>query len=112
MRVVAITGASAGIGRATALRLARRGDRLALCARRADRLRAVADEARALGAEALAIEADVTRPDDMNHFAAAAVDRFGRLDVMVCNAGFGIAGAIDEISAEQMRTLIDVNYMG
>jgi len=48
----------------------------------------------------------------MDRFVAAAVERFGRLDVMICNAGFGIAGAIDDIAPEQMRNLIDVNYMG
>src|SRR4051812_17791037 len=112
MRVIAITGASAGIGRATALRLARDGAALAICARRASELEAVAAEIRAGGGQALPVVADVTSGDAMERFAAAAVDRFGRLDVMVCNAGFGIAGAIDDISPEQMRQLVDVNYMG
>src|SRR6516162_427221 len=112
MRVVAITGASAGIGRATALRLARTGGALAICARRADRLAAVADEIRAAGGSAMTVVADVRRAEDMDRFVAAAVERFGRLDVMICNAGFGIAGAIDDIAPEQMRNLIDVNYMG
>ena len=112
MRVVAITGASAGIGRATALRLARTGGALAICARRADRLAAVAEEIRTAGGSAMTVVADVTRPEDMDRFVAAAVERFGRLDVMICNAGFGIAGAIDDIAPEQMRNLVDVNYMG
>jgi len=112
MLVVAITGASAGIGRATALRLARDGAAVVMCARRADKLQQTADEVRALGGDPLPIVADVTRADDMERFAGAAVDRFGRLDVMMCNAGFGIAGAIDEISPAQMRELVDVNYMG
>ena len=111
-RVVAITGASAGIGRATAVRLARDGASLAICARRADRLDAAAQEIRAAGGEALAIAADVTRAEEMERFVAAAVERFGRLDVMICNAGFGIAGAIDDISPAQMRELVDINYMG
>jgi short-subunit dehydrogenase len=112
MLVVAITGASAGIGRATALRLARDGAALVICARRADRLDAVAGEIRAAGGDALPIVGDVKRVDDMQRLASSAVDRFGHLDVMICNAGFGIAGAIDEISPEQMRELVDVNYMG
>lgn len=111
-RVVAITGASAGIGRATAVRLARDGASLAICARRADRLDAAAQEIRAAGGEALAIAADVTRAEDMDRFVAATVERFGHLDVMICNAGFGIAGAIDDISPAQMRELVDINYMG
>lgn len=112
MRVVAVTGASAGIGRATALRLARDGDAIAICARRADKLHAVADEIHAAGGQALPIAADVARVDDMERFVGATMERFGRLDVIVCNAGFGIAGAIDDITPEQMRELVDINYMG
>src|SRR6185436_7899108 len=112
MRVIAITGASAGIGRATALRLARDGAAVAICARRADRLDAAASEIAAAGGQPLAMVADVTDEADMARFVAATVERFGRLDVMMCNAGFGIAGAIDEITPDQMRSLVDVNYMG
>jgi short-subunit dehydrogenase len=111
-RVVAITGASAGIGRATALRLARDGAAVAICARRQDRLDATASEIVAAGGQALPMVADVTREADMDRFVAQTVARFGRLDVMMCNAGFGIAGAIDDISPAQMQKLLDVNYMG
>jgi short-subunit dehydrogenase len=111
-RVVAITGASAGIGRATAVRLARDGAAVVLCARRADRLDAVTAEVTAAGRQAVAMVADVTRAADMNGFVAHAIERFGRLDVMICNAGFAIAGAIDEVTPEQMRRLMDVNYFG
>jgi short-subunit dehydrogenase len=111
-RVVAITGASAGIGRATALRLARDGAALALCARRADRLEAVAAEVRAAGGEALPIVADVTHADEVRRFVVTAVEHFSRIDVMLCNAGFAIAGAIDDITPDQMQRLVAVNYMG
>ena len=111
-RVVAITGASAGIGRATALRLARDAAAVAICARRADRLERVAAEIAAAGGEPLALVADVTREADMERFVAAAVDRFKRLDVILCNAGFGVAGAIDDIAPAQMQELLDVNYTG
>jgi short-subunit dehydrogenase len=112
MRVIAITGASAGIGRATALRLARDGAAVVICARRADRLDAVAAEIAAAGGQALPIVADVTSEADMALLVERAVTRFGRLDVMMCNAGFGIAGAIDEVMPAQMHKLMDVNYMG
>lgn len=111
-RVIAITGASAGIGRATAIRVARDGAAVAICARRADRLQQVADEIRAAGGEPLPVVADVTREADMEQFVAAAVDRFSRLDVLLCNAGFGIAGAIDDIAPDQMQRLLDVNFTG
>ncbi len=112
MRVIAITGASAGIGRATALRLARDGAAIAICARRADRLDAVAAEIVQAGGQALTVVADVTSEADMNAFVGRTVEQFGRLDVMMCNAGFGIYGAIDEITPDQMKKLMDVNYFG
>ncbi len=111
-RVVAITGASAGIGRATALRLAREGAAIVACARRADRLDTLRRDIEAAGGTALTIVADVTREDDMNGLVTRAVERFGRLDVMMCNAGFGIYGAIDDITPDQMRKLVDINYFG
>jgi short-subunit dehydrogenase len=111
-RVVAITGASSGIGRAAALRFARDGASVVLCARRAERLEAVADSIRASGGDVLAVVADVTQAEDMDRLVADTIARFGRLDVMMCNAGFGIAGAIDDITPGQMRELMDVNYMG
>jgi len=111
-KVIAITGASAGIGRATALALAQRGSSLALCARRGDVLDAVGEEVRRLGGQVLVVAADVSHEADMDRFVARTVEHFGRLDVMICNAGFGIYGTIDQIAAADMRRLIDVNYMG
>jgi short-subunit dehydrogenase len=111
-RVVAITGASAGIGRATALRLAHDGASIAICARRRDRLDAVAAEIEKAGGHAFAVAADVTSETDMNTFVAKTIERFGRLDVMMCNAGFGIYGAIDDITSDQMKRLMDINYFG
>ena len=60
----------------------------------------------------MAVPADVTHAGEMDAFVARTVECFGRLDVMMCNAGFGIAGAIDEVSPEQMHKLMDVNYNG
>jgi short-subunit dehydrogenase len=111
-RVIAITGASAGIGRATALRLAHDGASIAICARRRDRLDAVAAEIEKAGGHAFAVAADVTSEADMNAFVAKTIERFGRLDVMMCNAGFGIYGAIDDITSDQMKRLMDINYFG
>jgi NADP-dependent 3-hydroxy acid dehydrogenase YdfG len=111
-RVVAITGASAGIGRATALRLARDGAAVAICARRLEALQRVADEIVSAGGQALALAADVTQPTAMHDFVSQTLSRFGRLDVMMCNAGFGLYGAIDAIAPADMRRVMDVNYLG
>jgi short-subunit dehydrogenase len=111
-RVIAITGASAGIGRASALRFARDGASLAICARRTDRLEALANDIRAAGGRALPIAGDVTRDEDMQRLIARTVEMFGNLDVMICNAGIGLAGAIDDVAPEQMRRIMDVNYFG
>jgi len=111
-RVIAITGASAGIGRATALRLARDGACVAICARRRDKLDAVGMEIEKAGGRAFPFVADVTQEIDMDVFVRRTVEEFGRLDVMMCNAGFGIYGAIDEITTEQMKKLMDINYFG
>jgi NADP-dependent 3-hydroxy acid dehydrogenase YdfG len=110
--VIAITGASAGIGRATALRLARDGASVALCARRRDRLDSVAAEIVAAGGKALPVIADVTSSGDMDMFVETTVRTFGRLDVMMCNAGLGIYGEVDRMPPDQMRELMDVNYFG
>ena len=110
--IVALTGASAGIGRATALRLARDGAKVALCARREDRLHQIADEIVRAGGEALVVKADVTREPDMELFVSRTLERFGGLDVMVCNAGSGLYGTVDSIPAARVRDLLEVNFLG
>lgn len=111
-KVVAITGASAGIGYATAKRAAAEGARVVLSARRTDRLHQLATDIRASGGEALAVPGDVTSEADMHALVARAVEVFGRLDVMVCNAGIGYHGPLDDTPPDVMRRLVDVNVMG
>jgi NAD(P)-dependent dehydrogenase (short-subunit alcohol dehydrogenase family) len=111
-KVIAITGASAGIGRATALRLARDGWGVAMCARRQDRLGETSKEVARLGGAPFPLIADVSIPEHMDDMVARTVDHFGGLDVMMCNAGFGIYGHIDEITPAQMERLMRVNYLG
>jgi short-subunit dehydrogenase len=110
--VVAITGASAGIGRATALRLARDGASVIVSARRGDRLDELVREIAAGHGQALAVVADVTRQDAMHQLVRRSVEQFGRLDVMLCNAGFGVEGSADDITGELMRKLLDTNFLG
>jgi NAD(P)-dependent dehydrogenase (short-subunit alcohol dehydrogenase family) len=110
--VVAITGASSGIGRATALRLARRGSSLALCARTPEPLEQVARECEAAGAAVLWRPLDVADEAAVEAFAAAAVERFGRLDVWVNNAGVIAYGRFVDIPADVFRRVIETNLMG
>ncbi|MGH9311562.1 MAG: SDR family NAD(P)-dependent oxidoreductase [Vicinamibacterales bacterium] len=111
-RVVAITGASAGIGRAAAEQLGRLGMPIALLARRAERLEAIAQSIRAGGGRAIAVAGDVTDEGDVRELADRAVAEFGRLDVMIANAGIGFHGALEDTPPEIMRRLLDVNFMG
>jgi NADP-dependent 3-hydroxy acid dehydrogenase YdfG len=111
-KVIAITGASAGIGRAAAVALAAEGAAVVASARRADRLDALAAEITAGGGRILTVPGDVTREADMHALVARAVEAFGRLDVMICNAGIGYYGPIDETPPEVLRRLMDVNVLG
>lgn len=110
--VIAITGASAGIGEACALRLARAGAAVALTARRADRLAAVADRVRADGGRVVVTPGDVTSETDVQALVDSAVATFGRLDVMIANAGAGYHGTIAETPVDVARRLMDVNFIG
>jgi short-subunit dehydrogenase len=110
--VVVVTGASSGIGRAVALRLARRGSSLALCARSAGPLEEVAAECEAAGAPTLHRTLDVADEEAVERFAAAAVERFGRIDVWVNNAGVMAYGPFLEIPADVFRRVVETNLMG
>src|SRR5688572_24919423 len=107
-KTVVITGASSGIGRSVALEMARRGANVVLGARRLDRLESVAAECRALGVNAKAIAADVTRREDCRLLIAEA----GNVDVLVNNAGFAIFDSIAEAKPEELRSMMETNYFG
>jgi NADP-dependent 3-hydroxy acid dehydrogenase YdfG len=111
-KVIAITGASSGIGEATALRLAEGGARLALGARRADRLAALADRIVAAGGEAIYLPVDVKRREDLVTLVGRACERYGKLDVLVSNAGVGPISLLDDLRVEDWEAMIDVNLKG
>jgi NADP-dependent 3-hydroxy acid dehydrogenase YdfG len=110
-KVFLITGASTGIGAATARRAAEAGYRLVLAARSADRLEALAEE---LGGQdrALAVRCDVAEWEDQQALVAATLERFGRLDVAFANAGFGAARGFLEDSPEHWRAMVLTNVLG
>jgi short-subunit dehydrogenase len=108
-----VTGASSGIGRALCLELAARGGRLALAARDRSRLEDVAAACRERGAEAIVVPTDVGKPEDNAHLVATSVDSFGRLDVLVANAGFSHIARFDEVEDLGVyEELMRVNYLG
>ena len=111
-RAAVITGASAGIGLACAEHLAREGVAVVLGARRADRLQAAAERIRAAGGKVDALPMDVTREEEVAALVQRARDAFGRLDIMVCNAGFGYYGTVEDTPSDVMRRMMDVNFMG
>jgi short-subunit dehydrogenase len=111
-QVIVITGASSGIGLATANAAAEKGARVVLTARNQEALAQIADEINHGGGQAAYVAADVASRSELNHVADVAVQRFGGFDTWVNDAGIGIYGRLDEISEEDARRLFDTNYWG
>ncbi len=111
-RVAAITGASSGIGLAVAKHLARERVAVVIGARRADRLEQAVAEIRNAGGKAESVVMDVTIEDDVQRMVKQAQTAFGRLDIMICNAGFGYYGTVEETPPAIMQRMMDVNFMG
>jgi short-subunit dehydrogenase len=111
-KVVVVTGGSSGLGKAIAESFAQRGAQVVVAARRADLLAAVADELRGRGLDVAAVAADVTRADDVERLFARTIERFGRLDVLVNNAGRSMRRSIAETTADDFRELFELNMVG
>jgi NADP-dependent 3-hydroxy acid dehydrogenase YdfG len=111
-QVIAITGASAGIGAATARLLAARGARVVLGARREDALARIVADIRADGGHATACVVDVTRPEDLTRLVAVAVEQFGRLDALVANAGVAAVAPLAQGTLAAWDRMLDVNLRG
>jgi NADP-dependent 3-hydroxy acid dehydrogenase YdfG len=111
-RVAAVTGASSGIGAATARALAAAGASVALGARRADRLEQLAERIQADGGSARALPGDIAAEDGARSFIDGAHQHFGRLDILVNNAGVMLLGPVDGADTQEWRTMVDVNLLG
>ncbi len=111
-KVIIITGASSGMGEAAARHLAAQGATVVLAARRSDRIDAIAEEITKAGGKAVAFATDVTRPSDMQKVAAAAMEAFGRIDVLVNNAGVMPLSPIERLKIDEWDRMIDVNLKG
>jgi len=111
-RVAFITGASSGIGEALASELATQGAMVAIAARRIDRLKQTAAAIEQAGGQALALACDVTRDGDPESAVRATIERFGRLDIVVANAGFGVSGPVERINLNDFRRQFETNVFG
>ena len=111
-KTIIITGASSGIGAATALELAQSGANLVLGARRVDRLEQVAAQCRPLGAHVEVLCCDVRSRTDVEALVTRAVEKFGRLDVMLANAGYGLLARVHETTDEQFDDIVATNVKG
>ena len=110
--VAIVTGASSGIGEATAESLASRGASVVLAARRADELEAVAERIRTEGGEALVVPTDVTEDDDIDALIAETVDEFETIDILVNNAGVMLLEPLESADRDNLRQMIEVNLLG
>ncbi|GGP14585.1 SDR family oxidoreductase [Nonomuraea glycinis] len=111
-KVIALTGASSGIGEVTATYLAGRGARLVLGARREDRLNAVVDRITAQGGSAVGVVVDVAHREDLKRLTDTGVDRFGRLDVLVSNAGTMAVSPFDELRQDDWDAMVATHITG
>lgn len=111
-QVIVITGASSGIGRETASRLAQRGARVVVAARRDEALDDLVEQIRAEGGEAISVPTDVSVYSEVEALARAAVEQYGRVDTWVNNAGVLIVGEFEKIELDDARTLFDINFWG
>ena len=111
-KVALVTGASDGIGLATARRLASGGAKVALAARSFEKLEQVAQELRAQGFQAMAVRADMRDLEDVNRMAQAVAAQFGRINILVNNAGQSVAGRIENLDLEAFKKIVDLNIYG
>ena len=111
-KVVVITGASSGIGNALAYEFASRGARIVMGARNTEKLEETAAQLKASGTEAVFAATDVTKEEDCELLIKLAAEKFGRIDVLICNAGISMRALFDDVDLKVLKSLMDVNFWG
>ncbi len=111
-KVVVVTGASSGIGEAMAREYAKMGARVVMAARREEELRRIAQDIEAQGGKVAYAACDVTKEEECKHLMDVAIERFGRIDVMICNAGLSMRALFDDCDLGVLHRLMDVNFWG
>ncbi|MGS2727124.1 SDR family oxidoreductase [Psychroserpens sp. BH13MA-6] len=111
-KVVIITGASSGIGEATALKLSKNGAKVVLTARREEKLKALRDKIKSNGGDALVITGDVTKPDDFKNVVDQSIHTYGTVDALVNNAGLMPLSYVAKLKTDEWNTMVDVNIKG
>jgi short-subunit dehydrogenase len=111
-KVVIVTGASSGIGRATALEFARNGSKVVIAARSADKLRSLEEEIKEIGGTSLAVVTDVSKEEDCRRMVEATIEKFGTVHILVNNAGISMRALFKEVQISVLKRLMDVNFWG
>jgi short-subunit dehydrogenase len=111
-QVIWITGASSGLGKYMAIEFAKSGGKLALSGRRVDKLEEVLQQVKALGGEGIIVPCDVLDESEIEKAAKTVVGHYGKIDVAVANAGYGVYGKVEDLSAKEWRRQMDVNVTG
>ena len=111
-KVIVVTGASSGIGEAMAREYAKMGAKVVMCARREDELKRIAQEIESTGGKVAYCACDVVKEEECKHLMDVAVEKFGGIDILICNAGLSMRALFDECDLKVLHRLMDVNFWG
>ncbi len=111
-KVVIVTGASSGIGKATALQFAKAGSKLVIAARSQEKLEDTAEEIKKLGSEVLVVKVDVSKEEDCKELIAKSVHHYGQIDILINNAGISMRATLEDLDLSVLKQLMDVNFWG
>ena len=111
-KVVVISGASSGIGKACAWHFAKNGSKVVLAARSDDKLKVISDEMMSAGYDVLAVKADVSIEEDCKHLISETISKFKKIDILINNAGISMRATLDDMDLSVMKKVMDINFYG